>query len=159
MTRPSSSAGVEHDIADPRLRAQLEETAQCPLLLFKSKRGNYDAQHLSLFSLLSLRQLEVESEGLIDHRQFRANLYLEPTSPLPFSEDEWVGHTLRIGAAVISVTQKDERCMMINLDPQTAQQNPRVLRTVARNHAECVGVYANVVKAGQVRVGDAVWLD
>jgi uncharacterized protein YcbX len=65
---------------------------------------------------------------------------------------------LQVGEAVISVTLKDERCMMINLDPETAQQNPRVLRAVARNHDECVGVYANVLKAGSVKVGDVVKL-
>jgi hypothetical protein len=150
--------GDEYDIADERLRAQLEHEAQCPVWLFKSKRGNYDNQHLSLFNLLTLRQLEMESDSVIDHRQFRANIYLEPTDGMPFTEEAWIGRALQVGEAVISVTMKDERCMMINLDPETAQQNPRVLRAVARNHDECVGVYANVLKAGSVKVGDAAKL-
>jgi hypothetical protein len=148
--------GDEYDVADERLRAKLESEAQRPLLLFKSKRGNYDAQHLSLFNLLTLRQLEMESDCTIDYRQFRANIYIEPTDGMPFTEEAWVGLTLQVGEAVISVTMKDERCMMINLDPETAQQNPQVLRAVARNHDECVGVYANVLKAGVVRVGDMI---
>lgn len=44
--------------------------------------------------------------------------------------------------------------MMINLDPETAVQNPAVLRTVVREHAECAGIYANVIAPGLVLVGD-----
>ncbi|RIK25180.1 MAG: hypothetical protein DCC52_11575, partial [Chloroflexi bacterium] len=100
--------------------------------LFKTKRGNYDSQHVSLFSLASLRDLESESASAIDPRQFRANLYIEPVGD-PFVEDEWVGRVLQIGAhARVGVTKKDTRCMMINLDPDSAKQNPAVLRTVTR---------------------------
>jgi uncharacterized protein YcbX len=59
---------------------------------------------------------------------------------------------------VVSVTLRDERCMMINLDPETADQDPRVLKTVVRLNQNTAGVYATVVRTGTIRVGDRVRL-
>lgn len=149
--------GGELEIGDGRLKEEIEELYGHPVFLFKTKRGNFDSQHVSLFSTHTLAQLEAESESEIDMRQFRANLYIEPVDAIPFIEDSWVGRVLKIGkSAIIGVTKKDSRCMMINLDPDTAVQNPAVLRTVARHHEECAGIYANVVAAGVVRVGDGI---
>ncbi len=148
--------GQELEIGDSRLEQELGALFGHPLFLFKTKRGNFDSQHVSLFSLASLRDLENESAGAIDHRQFRANLYIEPVGD-PFIEDEWVGRVLQIGEhARVGVTKKDSRCMMVNLDPATAKQNPAVLQTVARYHDGCVGIYANVLAPGVVRVGDVI---
>ncbi len=61
-------------------------------------------------------------------------------------------------APAISVTLLDERCMMINLDPETAKQDGRVLKTVVRLNKTNAGVYATVVRGGTVRVGDRVWV-
>ncbi len=150
--------GEEYDVNDPHLCTHIAQLCGHPVFLFKTKRGNFDSLLVSLFSLASLRDLEIESHSAIDHRQFRANLYIEPTGE-PFVEDEWVGRVLQIGAhARVGVTKKDTRCMMINLDPATAKQNPAVLRTVARLHDECVGIYANVIVPGVVRVGDKIEL-
>ena len=62
-----------------------------------------------------------------------------------------VGETARIG-----ITQQDTRCMMINLNPDTAIQDPAVLRTVVHQHGECMGIYGNVVAGGVIRVGDQI---
>lgn len=151
--------GQELEIGDERLREEVAALYGQDVFLLKTKRGNFDSQHVGLFSLTTLAQLEAESESEIDHRQFRANLYIEPTDAVPFIEDSWVGRVLKIGeSAVVGVTKKDSRCMMINLDPDTAKQNSAVLRTVARNHGECAGIYANVVATGRVRVGDVIQL-
>ncbi len=151
--------GAELEIGDSRLAQQIAALYGHPVLLFKTIRGNFDSQHVSLFSVHTLAELEAESESQIDYRQFRANLYIEPTDAIPFIEDSWVGRVLKLGErAVIGVTKKDSRCMMINLDPDTAKQNPAVLRTVVRHHEENAGIYANVVATGLVRVGDKIEL-
>ena len=52
-----------------------------------------------------------------------------------------MGRTLRIGAkTMIAVLERDPRCKMITLDPDTAQANPEVMRQVARAHDGKVGV-------------------
>jgi len=47
---------------------------------------------------------------------------------------------------------------MITLDPDTAQQNPDVMRCVARNHDGKAGVYAAVLIEGAIRPSDEVAL-
>lgn len=58
----------------------------------------------------------------------RANLVLRLSGAVP-GERDWVGHSLRIGDAVLSVT---------------------------RTPKHCLGVYAEVVTAGRIRTGDPV---
>jgi MOSC domain-containing protein YiiM len=48
--------------------------------------------------------------------------------------------------------------MMINLDPETARQDARVLKTVVRLNKNNAGVYGTVVQTGTIRVGDPVSL-
>lgn len=151
--------GEEFEVGDLRLRGAIAREHGYPVFLLKNKRGNFDSQHVSLFSHATLKQLERESASSIDPRQFRENLYVEPFDGLPFMEEEWVGRVLRIGeSALVGVTKKDSRCMMINIHPETAVQNPGVLRTVARLHEECAGIYANVIAPGIVSVGDTIEL-
>lgn len=149
--------GDEYDVTDTRLGERIAREAGQPVFLFKTTRGAFDSQPVSLFNLASLRDLEIESGSAIDHRQFRANLYFEPVGGNPFDEDEWVGRILRIGkTATVGITKKDTRCMMINLDPETASQNPQVLRAVTHLHQQQAGIYATVITPGMVRVGDAI---
>ena len=58
--------------------------------------------------------------------------------------------------ALMGVTQRDTRCMMVNLDPESGDQNPSVLKTIAQGHQGQTGIYANVVRPGPIRVGDPV---
>jgi uncharacterized protein len=148
--------GDEFPVTDPRLLDRLEAEYQGNLLLLKSNRGSYDSQHLSLFSLATVNALALEIGSAIDLRQFRSNIYLEPVAGQPFAEDHWLGQIVQIGGAILSITRKDTRCMMINLDPESAVQHPQLLRTVVRNHNEQAGIYANVIVPGIVRAGDAI---
>ena len=47
---------------------------------------------------------------------------------------------------------------MINLDPETAVSDARLLKASVRINENCAGVYATIVKTGRVRVGDALYL-
>jgi MOSC domain-containing protein len=113
---------------------------------------------VSLFSLQTARQLADEIGVAIDKRRFRANIYMDLDSG-GFAEDEFVGRELRIGSKlVISVLERDPRCKMITLDPETAEANPAILRTVVRAHENRAGVYGAVLIEGTVRPGDAIEL-
>jgi uncharacterized protein YcbX len=98
----------------------------------------------------------------LDRRRFRANIFLETGDREPFLEDGWVGGTLVFGnrepRPAVSVTERDVRCVMLNLDPDTATQDKRVLKTVVRLNKNHAGVYGTVVQTGTLRVGDPVSL-
>jgi hypothetical protein len=49
--------------------------------------------------------------------------------------------------------------VIVNLDPEHAVQNPAVLREIATNRDNCVGLYASVERPGPLRVGDPVFLE
>lgn len=149
--------GQEYEASDPRLCQHISALLGHPVFVLRNGRGNFDSQHVSFISLTSVAQLANEANTTIDPRQFRANLYIEPVDSIPFVENEWVGRVLQIGeTARVGITKLDERCMMVNLDPVTAVQDPSVLRTVVKEHAQNMGIYGNVVVTGFVRVGDKI---
>jgi hypothetical protein len=142
---------------DPVLRDEIASQTGQSVFLLKSARGLFDCQHVSVFSLATLRALADEAGCAIDPRQFRANIYMQPVSDQAFEEDAWPGGLLQIGENVlIGVTKRDSRCMIVNLDPGSVKQDPRVLRAIAQKHEGKAGIYANVIRSGVVRVGDAI---
>ena len=57
------------------------------------------------------------------------------------------------------VDQRDERCVVVNVDPATSERDPAILRTLARAREACLGVYGATVEPGRVAVGDPVALE
>jgi uncharacterized protein YcbX len=96
----------------------------------------------------------------IDKRRFRANFYVEwDDQDDPFYENSLVGKTLKIGEWLeIAIVERDPRCIMITLDPDTAEETPKLLQHLARNHAGDAGVFAAVLQRGRVNKGDRIIL-
>ena len=127
--------------------------------LLRCDRPMTDCRPVSIFSVQTVRKLGQETGIDLDKRRFRANIYLDLESADGFAEDELVGRSLRIGSrTVIRVLQRDSRCMMITLDPDTAEKNPAILKQVAQSHDGMAGVYGAVLTEGIVRRGDPIEL-
>src|SRR6266516_7814111 len=146
-------------IDDPALtdvvRADIDQKHQ--LTLMRSERAMTDCQPVSIFSLQSARQLGEETDTPIDKRRFRANVYVNLTSAQGFAENEFVGETLRIGPKVIvTVLERDARCVMITLDPDTGEKSPEILKKVAQAHDGMAGVYGAFIVEGMLHKGDSV---
>ena len=95
----------------------------------------------------------------LDRRRFRANFYADWGDGRPCREDELVGRTLQVGERLrLAVLERDPRCKMITLDPDTGREEPAVLRHVSKAHGGMAGVYAAVLVEGVVRKGDPIWL-
>jgi uncharacterized protein YcbX len=139
------------------LRTGIDEKHQVTLL--RSDRAMTDCRPLSLFAVQSAKKLGKETDITVDKRRFRANVYLDLTSSDGFAEDEFVGRRLRLGSKVIiAVLERDPRCMMITLDPDTAEKSPAILKAVAQAHSGMAGVYGAVLAEGMIRKGDSVEL-
>jgi uncharacterized protein YcbX len=146
-------------IDEPALRSQLTGGAGDghSLTLLRSERAMTDCRPISLFSLQTARQLGEEVGAVLDKRRFRANVYLNLGEANGFAENDLVGHKVRLGSkVVVSVLERDPRCKMITLDPDTAAPNPEVLRKVAREHDGTAGVYGAVLAEGTIAAGDPV---
>ena len=151
--------GETLEIDNPALIESLRGSLQSNISLLRADRALTDCAPLSMFSLQTVRQLEQECGVPIDKRQFRASVYLDLPDLAGFAEDEFVGRSLRLGSkVVVTVTKRDGRCMMITLDPDTAEKAPEVLKTVAQKHEGKAGLYAAVLTEGMVRKGDPVEL-
>lgn len=146
-------------IDDPRLIEMVlsEVEPKHQLTLMRSHRAMTDCRPVSIFSLQSAQQLSDETGTQIDKRRFRANIYLDLDSNNGFEENELVGRSVRIGPKVIvRVLERDPRCAMITLDPDTAERTPAVLKKIAQAHEGMAGVYGAIVVEGVVRKGDPV---
>jgi uncharacterized protein YcbX len=148
-------------IDDPALAGMLLDgvPGAAALSLARSERALTDCRPVSMISHQSIRKLGEELGTALDPRRFRANIYLnyhEGNGPL---EIGLIGRSLRVGPeAVISVLEADPRCSMINLDPDTGEANPTILKHVVRTRGGDTGVYAAVLVEGMIHKGDAVEL-
>jgi uncharacterized protein YcbX len=149
-------------VNDPRLIDSLCEGLRDKhqLTLRLSHRAMTDCRPISLFSRQTAQQLSREVGVELDLRRFRANVYLDLADQKGFAENELVGRTLRIGGqTVIRIVDRDPRCKMITLDPETGDANPEVMRVLARAHEGKAGLYGAVMVEGTIRAGDDVTLE
>ena len=139
------------------LRANSDEKHD--LTLLRSDKAITDCRPLSIFAVQTARKLGEETGVAVDKRRFRANVYVDLTSSDGFAEDEFVGRSLRIGSKVtVAILQRDARCMMVTLDPDTAEKTPAILKAVAQAHEGMAGVYGAVLVEGMIRQGDSIGL-
>lgn len=161
MLDVETPAGRTLSIDDPELIETLRDGIdnKHQLTLLRSERALTDCRPVSLFAVQTAQKLAEETGAAIDKRRFRANIYLDLTTAEGFAEDQFVGRSLRIGSRVtVSILQRDSRCMIITLDPDTAEKNPDVLKAVAQKHDGMAGLYAAVLVEGMIRKGDPVEL-
>jgi uncharacterized protein YcbX len=161
-THVRTPAGAEVALRSPELTAELAERFGSGVELMQLKHGIFDEAAISVISLATMAGIGRAAELDLDRRRFRANIVVETERREAFLEDEWVGRRLVFGdrdpRPAVSVTLCDERCKMLNLDPETAEQDARIMKTVVRLNQNNAGVYATVVQSGTIHVGDRVHL-
>src|SRR5262245_1248047 len=150
---------------EQRRRELTDAVAACfgtVLELVKLRHGMFDEATISLICPATIAGIGREAGRELDRRRFRTNIVVETEGGEPFLEDDWVGGMLAFGDGdplpAVSVTMRDTRCVMINFDPETAERDARVMKTVVRLNGNTAGVYATVVRSGRIRVGDRVTL-
>ena len=107
----------EFDVVDPKLAAALGDGVR----VIKQNRGVFDIAPVSLISAATVRAISHAAEVAPDLRRFRPNIVVD-VGDEPYEEDAWVGQTLRIGEAAIRVDQRDKRCVMVDVDPETCRR-------------------------------------
>jgi uncharacterized protein YcbX len=158
--------GKEYELRSDELREEISRRYGSDVELMNFKHGIFDEASISVISLGTVHGLGRESGRNLDLRRFRPNVVIETDKAELFEEDKWVGRTLMFGEgkseaariASIGITMKDERCVMVNLDPETVEKDSEVMKTVVRLNENYAGVYGTVVRAGELRVGQVVTL-
>lgn len=108
---------------------------------------------VSIINLASVAALEGVIGAPVDPLRFRGNFHV---SGLPaWQELDLVGRELAIGDARLKVVKRIVRCAATNVDPDTAQRDMNIPKTLMQTygHSDC-GIYAEVTADGEVAVGD-----
>ena len=151
VARASREAGV---VAGPRRYENpddIETEAEDSWWVFE---GSRDAFHDSV----ALSLLSTATIGSHPVRRFRPNVLLDggPDG----GEDALLGTTVRIGDAVVTLTEPVPRCVMVTrAQPGGIEVDRDVLRWIHRERAGMLAVGAAVLRPGTVRVGDEVTAD
>jgi len=156
-TPDGKTLAIEDPALIELLRVDIDQKHEVTLM--QSQRAMTDCRPVSIFSLQSAQQLAEETGAPVDKRRFRANVYVDLATSKGFAENELVGRSIRIGLkAVITILERDPRCVIITLDPDTGEQAPAILKKVARAHDGMAGVYGAVLVEGMLRKGDPIEL-
>lgn len=154
--------GKDLPLAGSELRELLSRRYGSAVELMQLKQGIFDDACISVIASVTIQEILNGAGRPTDVRRFRPNIVVDADGGAPFAEDRWLGRRLTFGTTdgpAVGVTQRDKRCVMINLDPDTADSHAEVLKTAVRLNDCHAGIYATVVKAGELRVGHSVWLD
>ena len=121
----------------------------------------FDAAPVHLLTTATLNALrKSHPEGRFEVRRFRPNIVIQANTEIEdFVENGWIDRVLSIGDQVqLRVTGPCPRCVMTTLPQSDLPADPGVLRTAAKRNQAHVGVYAAVLREGEIRRGDPVTL-
>ena len=86
---------------------------------------------------------------------FARNVYFDGASA--WSEHDWVGSEITLGAAQLQVISPITRCAATQVNPVTAKRDLDIVAALERAFGHInMGVYAEVVAGGVIAVGDAL---
>jgi uncharacterized protein YcbX len=144
------------------LDAEVGRRYGAPVQMMQLKHGIFDEGSVSVIALDTVHEISRLAGQTPDVRRFRPNVVVRSLRAVPFPEDEWVGGVLSFGegddAPAVTVTLRDIRCSMLNLDPDSARPAPEMLKAVVRVHENTAGVYGTVTRIGRLAVGQTIFL-
>src|SRR5512147_1626254 len=154
--------GIELPVFGEDLATEVGRRYGAPVQMMRLKHGIFDEASISVIALDTVREIGRLAGRSLDVRRFRPNILVRSLRPVPFQEDEWLGGVLSFGegddAPAITVTLRDERCSMVNLDPDSASAAPEVMKVVVRANQNNAGIYGTVTSIGRLAVGQAIFL-
>jgi uncharacterized protein YcbX len=161
-THVRTPEGEEMPVFGEELATEVGRRYGAPVEMMQMRHGIFDDATVSVIASSTVGEISRLAGRNADVRRFRPNILLRMLHPVPFQEDEWVGGVLSFGEGeedpAVSVTMRDVRCAMLNLDPDTAIPAPEMLKAVVRANQNNAGVYGAVTRAGRLAVGQSVFL-
>ena len=114
---------------------------------------------VSIINLASAAAVENAAGVPVNPLRFRGNLYIAGWPA--WREFDLVGQILSVGTnARLKLVKRIQRCAATDVDPDTGIRDLSIPRTLLENfdHTDC-GVYAEVVEAGEIAIGDTILHD
>lgn len=160
-THVRTPEGEELALFSQRLAAEVSRLHGSPVEMTHLNRGIFDEASVSVITSATVGGVSELAGHCPDVRRFRPNILVSSLRSDPFEEDSWVGGLLSFGegdeAAIIGITNRDERCSMICFDPDSARSTPKVLKALVRERDNKAGVYGTVIRRGRLAVGQPIF--
>jgi len=154
--------GEEMPVFGEDLATEVGRRYGAPVQMMQLKHGIFDEASISVIASDTVSEIGRLAGRSLDVRRFRPNVVVRLLRSVPFQEDEWLGGVLSFGAGddapAITVTMRDVRCSMVNLDPDSASPAPEVLKAVVRANRNNAGIYGAVTRIGRLAVGQTIVL-
>ena len=141
----------------PDINARSTALLGKPVLLSASALGDqFDAFPIHVLTTASLEVMSRwNRKADWDVRRFRPNIFVETEPGIEgFVEFGW--RTLRVGDVELKCEMPAERCAMTTHAQAKLAKDPSVLRSIVEAADQNLGIYASVIKAGEVHIGDQV---
>jgi uncharacterized protein YcbX len=137
--------------SDPKVRTDVVDIVGAGARLVRD-------ESIDRFDVLPLL---VATDGAIaafgrDGRRLRPNLVIGGVEGL--AERSWPGQCLRIGNVIIGIQDLRGRCIMTTFDPDTLKQDRQVLTSIVQKFGGTLALNCDVIRGGEIRVGEAVAL-
>ncbi len=153
--------GSELPVFGEELAAEIGRRCGSPVQMMQLKHGIFDEASMSVIALETVQEISRLAGRSPDVRRFRPNVVVRLLRSGSFQEDEWLGGVLSFGegadAPAIAVTMRDERCSMVNLDPDSAGRAPEMMKAVVRANQNNAGIYGAVTRIGRLAVGQTIF--
>ncbi len=131
------------------------------VLEFTSPRGTYfDAFPVQVLTTASLDAMaRLNPMATWDVRRFRPNFLIKTDASLKgLIESTWQGRVLRMGNVELKCEIPTARCGMTTHPQADLPRDPSILRSIVKDANQNLGIYASVLRPGEVKLGDGVEL-
>ncbi len=134
-----------------------ENRARPARVIRGAQRGftDTDFPSVSIMNVASHRAVQGRLGRALEPERWRGNIWID--GPPAWEEFDWIGRTLRIGAARLAVRERILRCQHTAASPRTGRRDTDTLGLLTDEWGhQDFGIYAEVVGGGRVALGDAV---
>jgi uncharacterized protein YcbX len=155
--------GEELAVFGEELAMEIGRRHGSPVEMVHLNRGIFDEASISVIASATVGEIGRLAGQRPDVRRFRPNILVASSRSVPFVEDDWVGGVLSFGeaaeAATICITNRDERCAMVNFDPESAHPAAEMLKAIVQVRDNKAGVYGAVTRQGRLTVGQPIFFE
>lgn len=160
-THVRTPEGKDLELFGEELAMEVGRRCGSPVEMMYLDRGIFDEASISVITSTTVAEIGTLAGQSPDARRFRPNILIASLRSVPFEEDAWVKGVLSFGegddAPAIGITNYDERCGMVNFDPDSARATSEVLRAIVRVKDNKAGVYGTTTRRGRLAVGQPVF--
>jgi uncharacterized protein YcbX len=161
-THALTPEGEAMSVFGEALAADVARRCKATVQMMEWRHGIFDEAAISAITSDTVHEVCRLAGKAADVRRFRPNILVRAARAVPFEEDDWVGGVLTFGEAAdapaVTVTVRDVRCAMVNIDPDDGSLAPEVMKAVVRTHENTAGIYGTVTRIGRLAVGQTIVL-